>query len=247
MTKLQVGLFGYILLTLLSANNFQAQTPQSIKAWSGSFGAGLAATSGNSDTRNVNVSLNIVRDTKERVVTRANAIYLRGEKDGSLILNRTTMTGREEYAFPPRVFLFTQMDYIRDKFKDIDYILSPTIGIGVNLVKRERTTLAIDTGIGGVWERDVDQPTRASGAYNTAERFSWKILPGTVFTQSIASLFKTNDFSDSLHNMSAGLGVSITSHLELKLEFLDSYKNKTPLTTLRKNDTSTVTALVVKF
>jgi putative salt-induced outer membrane protein len=247
MNKLQLARMGYILLTILTAKNFQAQTTQQIKAWTGSFGAGLAATSGNTDTKNVNISLAIVRDTKERTVTRANALYLRGEKDGATILNRTTVTGRQEFSFPPRVFLFTQMEYARDKFKDIDYILSPTIGIGVKLVNTERTTLAIDTGIGGVWERDVAQPTEASGAYNAAERFSFKVFPGTVFTQSIASLFKTKDFGDSLHNASAGLAVSIASHLELKLEFLDSYKNKTSLTTLRKNDTSTVTALVVKF
>src|SRR5438132_200038 len=112
-------LCGYILWTIIGAENFQAQTTAPIKVWSGNFGAGLAATSGNTDTKNVNVSLGLVRDPKKKTVTRANVLYLRGDKDGQIILNRTTISGREEVIVAPRVFVFVQMDYIRDTFKRI--------------------------------------------------------------------------------------------------------------------------------
>ena len=74
-----------------------------------------------------------------------------------------------------------------------------------------------------------------------------KLTKTAVLTHSFISIFKTNDWSDSLHNFAVGLGVSISTHLELKTEFADSYKNKPALAALKKNDTSSITALVVKF
>jgi hypothetical protein len=99
---------------------------------------------------------------------------------------------------------------------------------------------------GGVWESDIGRPHVETGACNAGERFSFKITPTTTLTQTLASLWKMNDWADSLHNFTAGVNVSITAHSEVKLELLDSFKNR-PLPPLKKNDTSLITALVWKF
>jgi putative salt-induced outer membrane protein YdiY len=220
--------------------------------WTGNVGAGLALTNGNTDTKNINLSLGIVRDPKKRSVLRVNGLYLRGEKEGDLIVNLAQLTIRDEINISPRTFVFAQGYYARDTFKGIRHLFSPTAGIGYKLINTDATLLIVDTGVGGVWESDIGKPHVETGAYNAGERFAWKVTPTATVTQSMASLWKMNDWVDSLHNFTAGVAVSITAHSELKVEFLDSFKNRPPspafpLPPLKKNDTSLITALVWKF
>jgi putative salt-induced outer membrane protein YdiY len=224
--------------------------------WSTEIGAGLAMTNGNSDTKNINLSLGIVHDPKTRSVFRINGLYLRGDKDGTLIINQTALTGRNEISLSDRTFVFFQGAFLKDTFKNINYLFSPTAGVGYKLINTDVAVLSLDTGLGGVWERDIGrnalgQPflldTHASGAYNAGERFAWKLSSNAAVTQSFNSLWKTNDWADSLHNFSAGIAASLTQRTQLKLEFLDTFKNRPALATLKKNDTALITSLVLKF
>src|SRR5512135_88360 len=61
-------------------------------AFTGSFGLGAALTKGNTDTFNLNVTLGLKYDPRTGNVVKFDALYLRGEKDGDLQLDRTTAT-----------------------------------------------------------------------------------------------------------------------------------------------------------
>jgi putative salt-induced outer membrane protein YdiY len=229
---------------------------QSTGPWSTEIGAGLAMTNGNNDTKNINLSLALVRDAKTRNVFRFNGLYLRGDKDGTLLINQTAFTGRDEVNISTRTYVFFQGAFLKDTFKNINYLFSPTAGIGYKLINSDVTVLAIDTGLGGVWERDIGrnsfgQPvpldTKGTGAYNAGERFARKVSSTAAVTQSFNSLWKTNDWSDSLHNFSAGIAASLTQRTQLKLEFLDTFKNRPAFVSLKKNDTALITSLVLKF
>jgi putative salt-induced outer membrane protein len=239
------GIAAAMLMTMAAqAQPAQAQQPPPV--WSGDFSAGLAITNGNTDTKNVNLSLGVVRDPKKRSVLRLNGLYLRGDKQGELIVNQTQFTARDEINLSTRTFVFAQGYYLKDTFKGIRNLFSPTVGIGYKLINTDVMLLSVDTGVGAVWESDVGRPRSVTGAYIADERFSWKVSPTATITQSIASLWKTNDWGDSLHNLAAGLAVSITTHSQVKIEVLDSFKNR-PLPGLKKNDTALITALVWKF
>jgi hypothetical protein len=43
------------------------------------------------------------------------------------------------------------------------------------------------------------------------------------------------------------LSTTLAGNLELKLEFIDSYKNRPTRSALNKNDTAFLTAFVIKF
>jgi putative salt-induced outer membrane protein YdiY len=231
----------------MAAQAQPAQAPEPPPVWSGNFGAGLAITNGNTDTKNVNLSLGVVRDPKKRSVLRLNGLYLRGDKQSVLIVNQTQFTVRDEINLSTRTFVFAQGNYVKDTFKGINNLYSPSVGIGYRFINTDAMLLSLDNGIGGVWESDVGRPRVATGAYNAGERFSWKVSPSATITQSIASLWKTNDWADSLHIFTGGLAVSVTMHSEVKIELLDSIKNRPPPGVLKKNDTSLITALVWKF
>jgi putative salt-induced outer membrane protein len=253
-----IGFAAWTIASVLVTTSVQAQTTQTPQTteppplWSGNFGAGLAFTNGNTDTKNVNLSMGVVRDPKKRSVLRLNGLYLRGDKQGELTVNQTQLTVRDEINLSTRTFVFAQGNYVRDTFKGIRNLFSPTVGIGYKVINTDAMLFAIDTGVGGVWESDIGRPRVVTGAYTAGERFSWKVSPTATITQSLASLWKTNDWADSLHIFTTGLAVSITAHSQVKIEFLDSFKNRPPPTTpplpaLKKNDTSVITALVWKF
>ena len=232
------GIAAVFITTSAQAQTTQTpQTTQPPPLWSGNLGAGLALTNGNTDTKNANLSLGVVRDPKKRSVLRLNGLYLRGDKQGELIVNQTQFTIRDEINLSSRTFVFAQGAYVKDTFKGIRNLFSPTVGIGYKVINTDLMLLSFDTGVGGVWESDIGRPSVATGAYNAGERFSWKVSPTATITQTIASLWKMNDWSDSLHNFTAGLAVSITTHSEVKMEFLDTFKNRPPSPTLKKNDT----------
>jgi putative salt-induced outer membrane protein len=227
-----------------------AQTPPPpapMSVWSGNFGAGLAVTNGNTDTTNVNVSMALVRDPKKLSVLRVNGLYLRGDKQGVLIVNQTQFTIRDEINLSAKLFTFVQGNYVKDTFKGINNLYSPSVGLGYKFINTDAMLFEVDSGIGGVWESDIGRPRQATGAYNAGERFSWKVSPTATVTQSINSLWKTNDWADSLHNFTAALALSITTHSQVKIELLDSFKNRPPQPGLKKNDTALITALVWKF
>ena len=57
-----------------------AATPP--KVYTGSFGAGLAITGGNTSTKTFNLSFDLTRDPKTKNVIKANALYIRSNANG---------------------------------------------------------------------------------------------------------------------------------------------------------------------
>ncbi len=239
-----LGLAGCVLFSGFAA----AQTPQApAPIYTGTLGGGFALTSGNTDTKNFNLAFALVRDPKTRDVLKVDASYLRGSQNDVLSLDRSSVRVRNEHIVSNRLFLYGEMDYLRDEFKDIRYLLAPGGGLGYNMIKTDTASFSISGGAGGVWEKNSGLSVKSSGSVSVGESLSRKLSSTATITQSVGTLWKTNDFGDSLTNFAIGLTSSLTSRLELKVEFLDSYKNKPPNAAIKKNDTAFVTAFVVKF
>jgi putative salt-induced outer membrane protein YdiY len=224
----------------------QATTPP-MPLYSGSFGGGLALTGGNTDTKNFNLSFNLLRDPKKKNVFKVDALYLRGSQTGILNLNRAAVKVRDEYTLTGRTFLFAEMGYLRDPFKDIRYLIAPVGGIGYRLINNDRTLLAVSGGAGGFFEKNSGVPMKKSGSLNAGENFSQKISGTATLTQSISTLWKTSDFEDSLTNFSVGMTSTLYKKLDLKVEFLDTYKTRPPNPTIKRNDTAFVMTFLLKY
>jgi putative salt-induced outer membrane protein len=247
LTTTVFGVAAIFCINTFASAQAPAPPPAPMQVWSGNFGAGIAVTNGNTDTKNVNLTLGLVRDPKKANVLRVNGLYLRGDKQSVLIVNQAQLIIRDEINLSAKLFTFAQGNYVKDTFKGIRNLFSPSGGLGYKLINTDAVLFAVDTGVGGVWESDIGRPHVTTGAYNAGERFSWKISQSATVTQSINSLWKTSDWADSLHNFAGALAVSVTTHSEVKVELLDSFKNRPPQPGLKKNDTSVITALVWKF
>src|SRR5688572_18229026 len=240
--------------TLLAASVAEAQAQQPApppapptSIYTGSFGGGFALTGGNTETKNFNVSFKLVRDPKTKSVVKVDALYLRGSQNEVLNLHRSSAKIRYEYNLTNRVFLFGEFGYLRDEFKAIDYVIAPIGGIGYKLITNDRTLLAVSVGAGGFFEKNPGVPVKKSGSLNAGQEFSHKLTDTSTVYQSVSTLWKTNDFGDSLTNFKAGIATTIYKNLELKVEFLDSYKTKPPNPTIKKNDTAFLTTFLLKY
>jgi len=81
--------------------------------WTGSIGAGLALTQGNTATTNTNVSFDVKRDAQTKTVFKAQGLYIRATQDGNDNVDRALVSGRVEYKLTPRAYTFGQLQDVR--------------------------------------------------------------------------------------------------------------------------------------
>lgn len=225
-----------------------AQTPAPPPpGWAGSAGAGLALTSGNNDTSTVNAAYELKRDTGGDIVVRSNGLLVWGKTEGELTNDRLSLDGRLERKLSARTSLFGATQYLRDSFKSIDYLVSPTVGVSRLLIKDDRTELAVDGGVGIVWEQNPGLELQTDGAVAAGQQFTRKLTATTELKEKAAALWKMDDFEDALYTFGIGVAASITAATQMKVEFLDTYKAKPPLPTVQKNDIAVLVSFVYKF
>jgi putative salt-induced outer membrane protein YdiY len=226
---------------------FGQTPPPPPPGWVGSASAGLALTQGNSDTSTVNAAYELKRDTGSPFVFKSNGLLLRAKAQDALTSDRLSLDGRLERRLSTRTSLFGATQYLRDSFKAIDYLVSPTVGISQLLVKDDRTELGVDVGVGVVWEKNPDLEAQTDGAVTAGQQFTHKLTATTELKEKAAALWKMDDFDDALYTFGIGLAASITAATQLKVEFLDTYKARPPLASVEKNDIAVLVSFVYKF
>jgi putative salt-induced outer membrane protein len=237
-------LSGLLFLAATAASSAQEPPPD---IWASSIGAGLAITSGNSDTTNINFSFNTKYDPKTRFVFKADALYLRGEADGETQVDKATAAARGEYTLSDRTFAFAEVSYLRDPFKDIDYFVAPVAGAGYRIIRSDTRNLTVDAAVGAQIESNSLAGTSSGAAVKAGENFDWTISPTSKFTQKLTGIWKAEDFSDALYHFDTGLTTTVATRLELKLAYTYDYKTEPPVPEIEKGDSAFFAALLFKF
>lgn len=215
--------------------------------WTGSAGAGMSLTNGNSDTVNYSLAFDITRDAKTRHVLKWTGLYLRGEREGELTVNRISLGFRDQYAITTRTFVYGQVDYLRDTFKLIDYLVAPTAGIGYKLIDTEATKFSADVGGGAVWEKNPDVEVQTDGAVTAGEKLQHQLTETTTLKHATTALWKADDFADGLYTVAVGVAVRMSQSLQLTVDLLDTFKNRPPTAATEKNDVALVVAVTLKY
>jgi putative salt-induced outer membrane protein YdiY len=229
------------LLSLLLALPVIAQKPPE-KLWTGSIGAGLAITSGNTDTKSLNLSAAVKYDPHTRFVFKADALYLRGDSNGVTQVDKASADARGEESLSDRTFAFAEVSYLRDPFKGIDYLVAPLVGAGYRIIKSDRENLSVDGAVGGQFESGS-----TSGAVKGGENFDLALSATSKVTQKLTGLWKMSDFGDALYHFDAGLAASVTARSELKLAYAYDYATKPTLVGAKKGDSALFAAFLFKF
>jgi putative salt-induced outer membrane protein len=235
-----------------SATPLMAQAPAQAAApppaaVTGNVSVGLGVTSGNKDTTNVNAGYEFQYDPKTKNVVKSTGLFLYGKTDGELTNEQYGLSLRDEYSIRPRVFVFGETRYLHDRFKGIEYLLTPTGGVGYKLVDDKVTTLSVSAGLGGVWEKDYDVDLKTTGAVSLDEKLSRKLSASAAVNQSFSALWNISDFGDALYLFGLNLTATVVGKAQLKIELLDTYKTRPPQPGLQSNDVAFITGIVYKF
>ena len=215
--------------------------------WTISLGGGLTLTGGNSDTRSFNVAANVASDPALRNVFRAELLHLQSSDDGEKTVDRTLGALRDEYTINGRLFLFGDLAYQRDRFKEVDYLIAPMIGAGYKVVDAKKVLLAVDGGLGAAFEQLEGQESTADFALRAGERLEWKPSEANTVFQKATAIWKASDFDDAYYRFEAGVATSLFQRLELKVSFADDYKTRPARAGLEKHDTSFIVSLLFKI
>ena len=239
------------LLTLIAAlaltAHVTAQDTAPAKQWTSSIGAGLALTSGNTDTQNYNFSFSTKYDPQTRIIFKADALFLRGSSNGETQVDRATAAARGELSLSARTFTFAEVSYLRDPFKDINYLVAPVAGAGYRIIRSDTRNLTVDAAAGIQVESNDLAGRTSSGALKAGEDFDWALSPTSKVTQKFTALWKTSDFGDALYHFDAGLATSVLTRIELKIAYAYDYKTRPPSPEIEKGDSALFAALLFKF
>jgi len=234
-----------LFLTFITTRIFAADPPP--KPWTSSIGAGLAITSGNTDTKNYNLAFATKYDPKTKFVFKADALYLRGDSNGETQVDKTSADARGEYSLSDRTFAFAEVSYLRDPFKGVNYFVAPLAGGGYRIIRSDKRNLTVDAALGAEMESNAGAGRSSGGAAKAGENFDWSLSPTSKFTQKLTAIWKTNDFGDAFYHFDAALTTTVATRLELKLAYVYDYKTKPPSINIKKGDSAIFAALLVKF
>ncbi|MCA1562385.1 MAG: DUF481 domain-containing protein [Acidobacteria bacterium] len=241
-------------LILTVATSLRAQPP-AVSAppapppplWTGSAGFGLSLNRGNTETTNLNLSAEATRDPKTDSVWRFKGLYLRGETDDTLTVDRLHLQGRNERSLTGRTYAFGELQVLEDQFKNIDYLIAPSGGLGYKIVATPATTFNVDGGLGFKIEKNPGFDRRTDVVVALSDKFEHKLSTTAALTQGFAALWKAQDFGDALYTFTAGVAAALTARTQLKLELLDTYSSRPPNPAVKSNDVAVLTTLVYKF
>jgi putative salt-induced outer membrane protein YdiY len=248
-----LSLFLWLLAAPCQAQDVNAEPPAEPPAtepppsspWEASISAGLALSSGNSNTSTYNLAFDAIRDDQHRFVFRTSGLLLRGEQEDELNIDRRVFETRADLRLNEKVSMFGQGSYLRDRFKGINYLASPTLGLSLRPSDGGRVELYVDGSLGAVFEKNGAR-ARTSGALRAGQRLAVGLNDAARIMQQVSALWKVEDLGDALYTFTAGLAASVTKRSELKAEVLDTYKSE-PADETRRNDLVVLVSIVYKF
>lgn len=202
---------------------------------------------GNTSTTNLNAAFEATHDPKTNTAWKFKGLYLRGNTNGELAVDRLLLDSRYERSLTPRVYGFAQLQFLEDQFKAIDYLWAPSGGIGYRLIATDKTTFNTDAGLGAKWEKNPGLDVRTNAVVTASDKLEHKLAKDSAITQGFTALWKADDFGDALYTFTAGVAAAVTPRTQIKIELLDGYASRPPTAEVKKNDVALITAFVYKF
>ncbi|MFT5303747.1 MAG: putative salt-induced outer membrane protein YdiY [Mariniblastus sp.] len=217
------------------------------RPWTGSVAAGLNGKSGNSQSLDINATINLARDTDFSNTTLL-ATYFYSANDIATVTDRFFGQARQERKLQnPRWNLFVQGAYEWDRFKAFDYRIALHSGIGFEVYKNDDGFLKLRFGggaskeVGGVNDEWIPELQFGS---------DWeRQLTETVKLFATVDYFPNiENFSDFRLNTRAGMEfvVDTTRNINFQM-FAFNRHDSTPPAGNVENDIDYGMALVVGF
>lgn len=237
-----------VLLPASIAAHADDAPPKKDGQWRGTAGASLSATSGNTHSSALQLTLDMARQTgHDKVTTGAHLHYARGEVDGesTTTANRASAFGQYDFDLGPRLFAFGKLALERDEPVDLDLRTTLGTGLGWKVLEREGLRFSVSGGLAHSRDRyasaqtvDGETGTRFSRtSVLLAEESEHAFDERISFKQRLELQPALAGARSHLLQFDATLSVALNSTLALTVGLQDRYDSAPP-EGRRKNDAS---------
>lgn len=210
--------------------------------WTGEAAAGLAVTSGNSNTRDVTGNLKLVQDlVMWRTNINSDVVY--SKDNGEETDQKVTLGVRVDRKLDERRFVYGEIKGEHDKFSGYDYRVTETVGYGQRFTPWEEAMLELTAGPGFRQSRTTDGVEEFEVVAKAGLGFEWQINGGLSFIQT-ADVTAGQEYTVTATE--TALKTRLTDHWQMKTAFTTDYVSEVPPGD-RKLDTRTSVTLLYGF
>jgi len=216
--------------------------------WSGDISVGFSLARGNTETTNLSVSFSAKRKLFKKIEWFNNGFFLLGRVEGETNAESLGLGSRVNWQHTERFFTYVELQVIRDRFKNYDYRILPSIGVGYNILVAEKVSLAASAGIAKVFTEYLDTGmTDSYTGLTVGNQFAWKISETAELSQQLTINSNISELNEYFARFEVNLAATIAAGWALKLTFIDNYDNNPIGEGIKKNDIAFLAGLSKKF
>lgn len=238
----------FVIAGVLALSSVHAQTSLTATnkyPWDSSIAAGLTLTKGNSDT--LLLTLKFLTDKKtprDEYNFDADGTY--GKTSGTETADQIHGFAQWNHTFVGNFYGYLRAEGLRDRIADVKYRITAGPGVGYYLIKDKLTTLSVEGGASGVFER-LGTNDMSYVTLRLAEKYEHKFGDsGARVWENVEFLPQVDKFQNYLVNAEVGVEAALAKNLSLQAYVDDNY-NSEPAAGRKKNDIKLVSAVVYKF
>ncbi|MCX6348220.1 MAG: DUF481 domain-containing protein [Candidatus Aureabacteria bacterium] len=230
----------------------KAVNPPPPKVWSLDAGAGFSLSQGNSDTQDVNLQLTAVRFIEESYRLTGHGEYYWGKVKNTVTdeYDKTSDRGalwlQGDLFVIKNGYLYGRSEGSYDKIKKITRRLDNGLGLGYEIYRSASACLDAELGASYIDTKYEDDTADHGIFLRLAEKGELALSDIVALVESVSYKPKGKDWRDYLLNAEAGVKVSLTTELYLKLSVVDAY-DSTPPEGTKRNDVSLIGFLGVSL
>ena len=234
-------LAGLLLLPMLAQGADETDTSNGV--WSGNGTLGYTSTAGNTDSKNLNASLQVGYEIL-RWKHNLQVAVIRAETDGDKSADSKSVLDRTEFSLSDKSSAFGQARYEDDKFSGYDYQASIVAGLGSRVIDSEIQLLDLSVGAGYRQLKESDSGDTVDGPIGSFDlKYEYRFNEHATFNES--ALLETGSDNTYLQSETA-LIARIQGNLSAKISYLVKHNTNVPNDT-DKTDKITSVSLMYEF
>jgi putative salt-induced outer membrane protein YdiY len=212
-----------------------------VPAWHGSLALNGLFTSGNTETEQIGFTGDLRKRWEHDRLT-FEGVYTYGRQKDPNTDDKITsadygrISGKYDHFFTKKFYGYALVKAEHDGVADLEYRLSPSVGVGYQWFESPTFNLSTEAGIAYVYEKFEDEDANDFVGPRLAYAVDWTPVAPLKLYHTLEYLPAFDDFSDYLMNLVAGAKLKITKGFfaDVRLEW--AY-DSTPAVGREKSDT----------
>lgn len=237
-----------VILSIMVSQVFAAESAdttaeEKASKWNGDAELGFVKTTGNTETESFVLKAKVINQRNKWKHTAKGEALRNAEGDGVVTAEKYFLSGKSQYEFKSRSYVYGLITYDDDRFSGFDYELLGVLGYGRTVMERENLKLDLEVGAGGRQSEPEVGETENEAVFRAAGDFEWKISKSATFTQEFSSDIGEDKY---INRSLTALTTKINSYLSSKIAYQVKYTSEVPVG-IEKTDTELTFTLLFKY